>query len=167
MDIRFEQPGDASAIDAVQQAAFPHPEEARIVELLRADGDLTISIVAEIDGRCVGHVALSPIRLAGQPTAGLGLGPIGVVPECQGQSVGSQLMQAALAASAQAGYEWIILLGNPRYYQRFGFTPASAYGLTNIYDNSDAFQIVILPGGSAPASGGLIEYAPAFQNAGA
>ena len=125
MWIRSETGADHAAIRAVVDAAFaqaPHASgtESRIVDALRRDDALNISLVADIDGRVAGHVAISPVSIAG--TAGWhGLGPVVVAPADQGRGVGSALVQAALAELRAAGSLGCVVLGEPGYYSRFGF----------------------------------------------
>ena len=134
MIIRRESGDDKAAVHAVHTAAFataPHASgaEADLVDALRETGDWVprLSLVAESDGRPVGHVACSHGRLAGERV--LGLGPIGVRPSLQGRGVGSALMHAVIGAADAMDEPAIIVLGEPRYYGRFGFVPAEAHGV--------------------------------------
>lgn len=124
--IRPERPGDEAAIYAVTEAAFtdhPHSEgtEPAIVDALRAYGDLTLSLVAEVGGEIVGHVAYSPADLSNGEGGWLALGPISVAPDRQGQGVGRALVEAGAAALRNAGASGVVLLGDPALYERFGF----------------------------------------------
>ena len=125
--IRAETPRDVAAIRAVTEAAFtdhPHSEgaEPAIVDALREDGDLALSLVA-IDniGEIVGHAAWSAARLSTGEEGWLALGPISVLPDRQRQGVGSALIRAGVARLAERGAKGVILLGDPDYYGRFGF----------------------------------------------
>jgi len=124
--IRPEASADAAAIAALTTAAFlnaPHAAhtEALIVNALRRAGALSVSLVAEQGGGLVGHVATSPVVVADGTTGWHGLGPISVSPEHQGKGIGSALMHAALQALHDQGAAGIMLVGDPRYYRRFGF----------------------------------------------
>ncbi len=124
--IRKEVPTDVSSIEAVTVAAFldvahTNHTEQHIVNALRRSGALTISLVAELDGVLVGHVALSPVRIGDGSTNWFGLGPISVLPAHQRRGVGSALMAAALAALRHRGAQGCVVLGDPGYYGRFGF----------------------------------------------
>jgi putative acetyltransferase len=124
--IRPETPADADAIAALTTAAFlnaPHSShtEAFIVNALRCAGALSVSLVAEQGGERVGHVATSPVVIADGTPGWHGLGPISVLPEHQGNGIGSALMQAALQALREQGAAGIMLVGEPGYYRRFGF----------------------------------------------
>src|SRR5690606_38772579 len=92
----------------------------------------TLSLVAVDGGQIVGHVALSPVTLSSGATGWYGLGPISVWPARQGQGIGAALMQAALAALQQQGAAGCVLLGDPRYYARFGFRPRPGLTLPGV-----------------------------------
>ncbi|MFW2002491.1 GNAT family N-acetyltransferase [Acinetobacter ursingii] len=126
IQIRHEQQQDIQTIEALTEAAFLNEQhsshtEQFIVNQLRKDGQLTISLVALEYGTIVGHVAVSPVRISSGETDWYGLGPISVWPEQQGQGIGSQLMNAALEQLKQLGANGCVLLGDPAYYHRFGF----------------------------------------------
>lgn len=142
MIIRRERPEDTLAIRAVTAAAFAEvshsapsvepdgvPGEATLVGWLREDEGWIpeLSLVAESGGRIVGHVVCSRGDVACAPA--LGLGPISVDPAHQGQGVGSELMHAVLGAADAMGEPVVLLLGDPAYYGRFGFVPASSVGI--------------------------------------
>ncbi|MBX7514213.1 N-acetyltransferase [Qipengyuania sp. GH38] len=160
--IRPERPPDHAAIAVVTEAAFrgqKHSDgsEVAIVDRLRKDGDLTLSLVAEDSERIVGHVAVSPVTIDGNAGNWYGLGPISVLPALQHKGIGSRLMQRALADMREIGAAGIMLLGNPAYYSRFGFEhdPRLEYpGPPPEY-----FQRLVLTG-DAPT--GVVSYAPAF-----
>lgn len=124
--IREESQNDIQAIHAVTRLAFleethsSHTEHY-IVNALRNCGVLYISLVAELQNQIVGHVAISPVTVSDGSLDWFGLGPISVLPEQQGQRIGSLLMQNALAELQQRGAAGCVLLGNPNYYGRFGF----------------------------------------------
>jgi putative acetyltransferase len=126
MWLRAESPADHAAIRALIEAAFAgaaHASgtEARIVDALRADDALTVSMVADLDGAVIGHVALSPVRIDGNETGWHGLGPVAVAPAHQGHGVGFALVQAALTELRMAGSRGCVVLGDAAYYGRFGF----------------------------------------------
>ncbi len=126
MSIRNESVSDVAAIAAITESAFkeaPHTShtEQFIVNALRNAGKLSVSLVAEVDGNIVGHVAVSPVSVSGNSEGWYGLGPISVAPEHQKQGIGSQLMKEAIAALKQLGASGCVLLGDPQYYSRFGF----------------------------------------------
>lgn len=126
MIIRPETPADIEAIDAVTIAAFKnHPisqqTEQFIIKALRAAGDLTLSLVAELDGQVVGHIAFSPVTIADGSTNWHGLGPISVLPAYQRQGIGKVLMQEGLSRLKTLGSKGCLLVGDPAFYHRFGF----------------------------------------------
>jgi putative acetyltransferase len=145
--VRTEQPGDMDAIHAVLAASFPTDAEARLVRLLRAAGSLSVSLVADAGGVVVGHVAFSPVSLA-TGAVGIGLAPVAVLPSHRRQGIAAQLIEAGLVACSSAGYRWAVVLGDPAYYARFGFRPASSIGLCDEYGGGSAFQATeLIPGG--------------------
>lgn len=160
MRIRPETHADAVAIAAVHQACFETDVEARIVDQLRADGDLRISLVAVDDGDVVGHVAFSPVT-----HGGLGLGPVAVVSAHRGRGVAARLIEAGLSHARESGTPFVVVLGDPAYYRRFGFGPASARGLVDDYAGGDAFQVLELRPGGIPEGARHIHYASPFATA--
>ena len=162
LTIRPESPVDYAQIAVVTEAAFAEVEhsdgsEVAILERLRAEGDLTLSLVAEDGERIVGHVAVSPVTISDGTTGWFGLGPISVLPSCQREGVGLRLMQRAIADMRSQGARGIVLLGEPAYYARFGFErdPKLAYP----GPPAEYFQRLVLDG-DAPS--GTVTYAPAF-----
>ncbi|WP_404947171.1 GNAT family N-acetyltransferase [Rhizorhabdus wittichii] len=161
--MRDERDGDAAAIAALTTRAFALAEhasgtEAAIVDALRAAGALTLSLVAAEDGAIVGHVALSPVRIDGAAGGWFGLGPLSVDPARQRRGIGAGLVEAAIARLRASGAAGCVLLGDPAYYRRFGFTsdPTLHYGDTP----SPYFQNLPLAG---PAARGQVSYHPAFD----
>ena len=162
--IRREEPGDEAAVRAVHHAAFPTHAEARLVDRLRVGGKARVSLVAVLDGQVVGHILFSPVCIAA-PVAlcwGLGLAPIAVVPAHQRRGVGSLLITEALAVCRRLSSAFVVVLGKPGYYSRFGFQRASAVGLSNEYGADEAFMVLELQPGSLPPIGGLVKYAQEF-----
>ena len=162
LTIRPEVASDHAQIGVVTDAAFAEIEhsdggEVQIVERLRADGDLTLSLVAEDGERIVGHVAVSPVTISDGNAGWYGLGPISVLPAHQREGVGLRLMQRAIADLRKMGARGIVLLGEPAYYSRFGFEhdPELSYP----GPPAEYFQRLVLKG-DAPA--GTVSYGPAF-----
>ena len=126
MYIRMEQNQDIPTIRSLIQVAFQHAPhtshtEDLIVEALRHAHALTISLVAEVEGRIVGHVAVSPVNISNGETDWYGLGPVSVLPDMQRQGVGSRLIEAVLTQLSKESAAGCVVLGEPEYYQRFGF----------------------------------------------
>ncbi|MEU4441872.1 N-acetyltransferase [Actinosynnema sp. NPDC050801] len=132
MLIRRETAADVQAIHDVTEAAFAARPggEARLVGELRADAGWipALSLVAEVGGAVVGHVVCTRGRVGESPA--LGLGPLSVLPSRQRSGVGKALMHTVLGAADALDEPLVILLGDPAYYSRFGFVPASTYGIT-------------------------------------
>ncbi len=168
MLIRRETTLDREAARSVHEAAFTAPEggvpaEARLVDDLRRSRSWIpeLSLVAERDGAVVGHVLCSRGHVGDRPA--LGLAPIGVLPEHQRAGVGSALMHSVLGAADALGEPLVALLGDPRYYGRFGFEPARRHGIAPpVAEWEPAFQVRPLSNPD-PAAGGVFTYAPAFE----
>jgi putative acetyltransferase len=126
MIIRNERSTDIEAIAEVTIAAFQnhpisHQTEHFIIKALRDAKALTISLVAEIDGKIVGHVAFSPVTISDGSRNWHGLGPVSVLPEYQKQGIGKSLIREGLSLLRAQGSRGCVLVGDPHYYQRFGF----------------------------------------------
>jgi putative acetyltransferase len=164
LSIRTEAPADAAAIRRVLEADFPTADEARLVELLHAGGHLLVSLVAEEDEAIVGYIAFSPVRIDGAAAEedGVGLAPVAVLPDHQRRGIGSRLVREGLAACERAGYGFVVVLGEPAYYRRFGFDRADRRGLGNEYGADEAFMVLELREGAIPGRGGLVRFGPEF-----
>lgn len=164
MIIRAESQKDITAVDAVNRAAFETDGEARLVALLRTQATPVISLVAETDGRIVGHIMFSPVEADGAaPGAVLGLAPMAVLPEYQRRGIGAELVRAGLDACRGIGARALVVLGHPEFYPRFGFVPASRFGLTSEYGvPDDVFMAMELEQGSLTGVSGVTRYHPAF-----
>ena len=162
--IRSEHSDDVEGIRAVHVAAFPEEDEARLVDALRGAGHAAISLVAEIEGRIVGHIVFSPVTIEGSPLSGKGLGlaPVAVLPSQQRLGIGSALIREGLAISRRQGFGFVVLVGHPEYYPRFGFRRGSDFGLDNEYGADEAFMVLELTPGSLPPCG-LVRYGPEFR----
>ena len=126
MIIRKETTSDIEAITHVTIAAFKtlpisNQTEQFIIKALRAAAALTVSLVAEIDGHIVGHVAFSPVLISDGTKDWYGLGPVSVLPEYQKQGIGKSLINEGLSSLKELGGQGCVLVGDPNYYKRFGF----------------------------------------------
>lgn len=124
--IRSETGADVSAISEVTIAAFETLEisnhtEQYIIEALRAAKALTVSLVAEVDGRIVGHIAFSPVSITDGAHHWYGLGPLSVLPAYQRMGIGKALVQEGLSRLKGLGAKGCCLVGHPQYYRKFGF----------------------------------------------
>ncbi len=125
--IRPEQPGDVYDIrtinvEAFKDHPFSHQTEHLIVEALRNAHALDVSLVAVRDGRTLGHIAFSAARVGDSGEGWYLLGPVAVLPSCQRQAIGSALVEAGLAELRARGAAGCVLVGDPGFYERFGFT---------------------------------------------
>jgi putative acetyltransferase len=181
MLIRDERDEDREAVHAVNVVAFGTPAEADLVDRLRRDADSYISLVAEADGRVIGHILFTPVTVSNRPRIDaqpegqsnaqtdpqlrlIGLAPMAVATEYQRQGVGTALVGEGLARCAQAGYGAVVVLGHPGYYPRFGFRPAATYGLDSEYDSPpEAFMAIELQPGCLTHISGRVSYHRAFK----
>ena len=165
VSVHSERPGDVAAIHAVHAASFPTELEARLVGLLRTAGRLPVSLVAKVGGAVVGHIAFSPVTAA-SGAAGAGLAPVAVAEPHRRQGVAAELVRLGLEACRIAGFGWVVVMGEPAYYSRFGFRPAAEFGLSDEYGGGQAFQAIELVPGALPVGAGLVRYAPEFAAVG-
>ena len=145
--IRREQPQDIPEIRQVIIRAFGQKQEASIVDKLRKNCNSILSLVAFTDGKVVGHILFSPAVIEGRHgrLVGSGLAPLAVLPEYQRKGIGTQLMQTAIARIKEGGCPYIIVIGHPEYYARFGFEQAKQFGISSEWDVPDkAFMILVL-----------------------
>lgn len=163
MEIRPETEADFFAISGVNRLAFGREGEARLVDELRDTGYARLSLVAVEDGRIVGHVMLSEavIQTDDNPVEALALGPVAVLPDRQGEGIGSALIRDALGRCARAGHRVVVLVGHPGYYPRFGFSSALAENLSSAYSGEAFMAIELVPGALSGVSGPF-EFAPPF-----
>jgi len=152
--IRPERPGDEATIRAMVRRAFTgHPysdgDEADVIDRLRADGDLLLSLVAEQDGSIIGQATYSPALLANGEKGWVVLGPVAVDPAHQGKGLGRELIEAGEAIMRERGMKGITVLGDPGIYARFGFAPDTPMWLAG--ELGWAFQVKSL-GGPIPAT---------------
>ncbi len=158
MIVRGETRADQPAVYAVVAAAFARADEARLVEALRDAGDIELSLVAELDRRIIGHLALSRMTA---PLPALALAPVSVIPSRQGQGVGARLIGRAVGLARQAGWAAIFVLGDPEYYARFGFSVEAASGFSSPYAGPH-FMALPLSDPLSPMTGAL-GHPPAFK----
>ena len=170
MHIREERVEDIPAIREVNLAAFETATEADLVDLLRGEATPIVSLVAEDAGVIVGHIMFSPVALA-TPTTNpgiapllMGLAPMAVMPEWQRRGIGSRLVAEGLERCARLRTAAVVVLGHAEYYPRFGFTPASRFGLRCEYDvPDDVFMARELIDDGLNGVTGTIRYHPVFS----
>lgn len=172
--IRPEQPGDEPAIHELTSQAFASSEygyhgEAELVEKLRANGAAAISLVAEADStnHLIGHILFSPavIEWKDHQSKGFGLAPMSVLPEFQRMGIGSQLITAGFEVATARDGDFVIVLGHPEYYPKFGFTPASQYRVSCQFEDipDEAFLIRWLGQPDSNDEPGVAWYHPVFS----
>ena len=163
MNIRNETPADVAAIAEVTIAAFAmlaisrHTEQF-VIAALRAANALTISLVAEVQGRVVGHIAFSPITISDGSANWYGLGPVSVLPHCQRQGIGSALIREGLSRLKAMNAQGCCLVGHPEYYKRFGFKNSDALGIEGV--PADFFFALAFDGDTPQ---GTVQFHEAFK----
>lgn len=165
MIIRTEEEKDRDAVYRINTMAFESPAEASLVNLLREQAEPYLALVAEIDQKVVGHIVFTPVTLNDHSSLKImGLGPMAVLPEFQRRGVGSELVRKGMDQCELLGADGIIVLGHAEYYPRFGFTPASGFGITSTYDVPDeVFMAMELKPGALQGKSGPANYHPAFS----
>jgi putative acetyltransferase len=163
--VREERPEDRAAIHRVNREAFGQVTEADVVDRLRANGKVTLSLVAEVNGQVVGHILFTPVTIGAAVGTifVLGLAPMAVLPSYQRRGIGHRLVERALSRLRAAGHRGVVVLGHPAYYPRFGFVPAGIYGIRSEYDAPDAafMALELIPGGLKDCAG-LAKFQPEF-----
>jgi putative acetyltransferase len=165
--IRRECAADIQSIRAVVEAAFGRSGEADLVDALRRADALVLSAVASTGDRIVGHIALSPVTVHSESSVSpaLALAPVAVTPDRQRQGIGTALVRWALGECRRLGHEVVIVLGEPAYYHRFGFTPASLFGVACPFPTPpEAFMLLELAPDAAGERCGTVLYRPEFAS---
>jgi len=164
--IRAETPSDTVAVRAVHLLAFKTPAEADLVDALRARGAGILSLVADLDGKVIGHIFFSLVTISGPHGffEAAGLAPVAVHPNHQSCGVGSALILRSLEELRSMGHKAVILLGHADYYPRFGFQPASLWGIYYTVEVPDpAFMALELIPGSLDGISGVAHFQPEFD----
>jgi putative acetyltransferase len=158
MVVRDEHERHYAGVRQLLIEAFPTPAEADLVEQLRRNGDVVISLAAIEGERVVGHAMFSAMRA---PFKALGLGPISVVSDMRRQGVAAELVKQGIARAQAEHWDAIFVLGSPAYYSRFGFSAGAASGFVSPYAGPHLMMLALGDTVLAPRSG-RIDYAPAF-----
>lgn len=169
ISIRFEQPEDIPHVHSINQQAFEQTVEADIVDKLRKACPTSFSLVAEEDNRLIGHILFSPVVVenTGCRVMGMGLGPMAVLPARQRQGIGSALVRRGLDILRERNCPFIIVLGHPEFYPRFGFEIASRHGLSSQWEGvpDEAFMVLILDDDTMKGVSGIVRYRDEFNKA--
>jgi putative acetyltransferase len=165
--IREEVPVDIPAIRKVNERAFNQPQEAGIVDELRKKCAGLLSLVAEDDGVIIGHVLFSPVTVAADPggVVGMGLAPMAVVPQRQREGVGSVLVVRGLELLKAKRCPFVVVLGHADYYPRFGFVPASTFGIKCQWEGvpDDVFMARVFSDEILKKINGVVRYRREFD----
>lgn len=169
--IRQEHESDYKQVFKVVKIAFENEEytdkdEHNLVERLRKSEAFVpeLSLVAEIEGKVVGHILFTEITIGREIT--LALAPVSVSPDYQGFGIGAKLIEAGHEVARTLGYKAIVLLGHADYYPRFGYVKASLYGIKAPFDVPDeCFMVIELKENSLKEFNGVVEYAAEFFQA--
>lgn len=157
MTVRPETPADHAAIHAVNLSAFAQPDEADLVDRVRAEGAVLLSLVAEQDAAIVGHILFTRMHVADTPA--VALAPVAVDPAHQHRGIGAALIRRGLDLLRDSGERIVIVVGHPAYYPRFGF--AAAVGIEHPFP-PEAFMALELTPGALAGVAGPVRYPPAF-----
>ena len=169
LTIRSEKPEDIPSVRAVNEQAFEGSSEADLVDNLRQSCSEALSFVADDEGHVVGHILFTPVVLESgdKSIQGMGLAPMAVSPERQREGVGSRLAKHGLEVLRDRPCPFVIVLGHPSYYPRFGFEPASKYDITCQWEGvpDEAFMILVLDQNVMKGVTGIARYREEFGQA--
>ncbi len=169
IEVRFERPKDIDEVRLLNDKAFGQPVEDRIVDKLRKSCNGILSLVAISNNKVIGHIMFSPVTIETQSCIieGMSLAPMAVLPELQNQGIGSKLVKEGLQIINNKKCPFVILLGNEKYYPRFGFKRASKYGLKSQWEGvpDDAFMVIILNESLMKGVSGIARYRDEFNEA--
>ena len=167
MTIRIEKPEDAARVRQINELAFGQPLEAALVDHLRENCADAVSLVADDDEGVTGHILFTPVVIDsnGRRVIGMGLAPMAVLPDRQRQGIGSQLVTRGLDLLRERGCPFVVVVGHPEYYPRFGFERASLHGLSSQWEGipDDAFMVLILDPQAMAGVTGIAFYREEFN----
>jgi putative acetyltransferase len=161
IEIREERASDLASIRAVNIRAFGRDQEANIVDALRTNGAVVLSLVATRERDVVGHILYSPVTIG--DAAAAALGPMAVVPDRQRQGIGSALVRAGQQRLQELGCPLVVVVGHPTFYPRFGFRPASRYDIACEWKVPDNVFMAVTLSDAAPTLTGLAKYRSEFS----
>ena len=159
-----EDSEERSAIHSINEAAFGSQDEADLVDTLRTEGAVLVSLVAEIQERIVGHILFSrmSIETTGGSVPAAALAPMAVLPEHQRRGIGGRLIRHGLNLLRERGEQLVIVVGHSNYYPRFGFSSEKALSLESPFPQ-DAFMAMELSPGALEGVRGRVRYPAAFR----
>ena len=167
--VRFEKPEDIPFIRSVNEQAFDRLAEARLVDKLRLACADNLSLVADDNGSIVGHMMFTPVQVTGekQKVQGMGLAPMAVLPSWQRQGIGALLVEYGLQILREKGVPFVIVLGHPEYYPRFGFKPAARFNIKSQWEGvpDEAFMILIMDDKAMQNASGIVMFRDEFNEA--
>ena len=163
IEIREEQPADIAAVRRVNRVAFEQDQEASLVDALRAAGGAMLSLVAVVGGEVVGHILYSPASIG--TLSGAALAPMAVLPDHQRQGIGTRLVETGNRMLKESGCPFVIVVGHPHYYPRFGFTPAVSRRITCEWKvPDDVFMVLVFDEVAMRGASGLARYRDEFSS---
>lgn len=168
IEIHEEHPLDITPIRDVHIRAFGQSQEVEIVDQLRQNCNDLLSLVATLENQVVGHILFSPatIESQGRNVSGMALAPMAVLPEYQRQGIGSELVIAGLARLRNNQCPFVLVLGHAEFYPRFGFEPASLYGIRSEWEvPNEVFMILVLNEVEMKGISGVAKYRQEFDEA--
>lgn len=167
MTIRPERPDDVARVRDLNTQAFGQPAEARLVDALRLKCAEALSLVAEEDA-VVGHILFTPVTIdhPEYPLIGMGLAPMAVHPDRQRRGIGTQLVTRGLEMLRERACPFVVVVGHPEYYPRFGFEPASRRGLASQWAGipDEAFMVLVLDETAMAGAAGVARYRTEFDD---
>jgi len=166
MIIRREKEEDFKSIYEINEKAFKQKEESELIERIRSGKNFVpeLSLVAEENGRILGHILFSKIKIKGEEKyESLALAPMAVLPELQRQGIGEKLVKEGLDKAKELGFDSVIVVGHKDYYPRFGFERASKWNIKCPFQvPGEAFMAIELIDGALENKSGIIEYPEEF-----
>jgi putative acetyltransferase len=165
IEIHQEKPEDHDAIHRLNLAAFDNGPEAVLVDRLRTYCQEYVAFVAVENGEIVGHIVFTPATIDSSTAVGMGLAPMAVLPSHQRKGIGSRLVRHGLEFLRKSNCPFVIVLGHPEYYPRFGFEVASRYKLRSQWEGvpDEAFMVIVFIGDALPKQDGVARYRDEFN----
>jgi putative acetyltransferase len=166
--VRTESPADAPQVRTINEQAFGQPLEADLVDRLRTTCREGLSLVADDDGTVVGHILFTPVVIesGAESVEGMGLAPMAVLPGRQRVGIGSALVRRGLEILRDRRCPFVVVVGHPAYYPRFGFERAADRGLQSQWESipDEAFMVLILDGAAMSGVSGVAKYRSEFSD---